>query len=145
MRENNKPAKNGLYSTSLSSVGVMLQVAKWVLKCLFFPTYSFNLYCRQCVNTARVTTMTIYSIKRDMYLMWIGPIGVRFWPYGKLPFDCQKIAKNLTFFSKKLTKIVIFFNIGNFVDKWQFLSIFLKKKSSFWQFFDSQMAIFRRV
>ena len=26
----------------------------------------------------------------------------------KLPFDCQKIAKNLTFFSKKMRKIFIF-------------------------------------
>ena len=32
---------------------------------------------------------------------------VGIWPSGKLPFDSQKIAKNLTFFSKKLTKIVI--------------------------------------
>ena len=30
------------------------------------------------------------------------------WPSGKWPFDCPKIAKNLTFFSKKLTKIFIF-------------------------------------
>jgi len=48
-----------------------------------------------------------------------------------------------------LTKIVIFFNkiaIGNFVDKnVKFFAIFLKKMSSFLQFFDSQMAIFRRV
>ena len=51
------------------------------------------------------------------------------WPSGKLPFECQKIAKNLTFFSKKLTKIVIFFH----------------KMSSFCQFFDIQMAIFRKV
>ena len=27
---------------------------------------------------------------------------------GKLPFECQKIAKTLTFFSKKLTKILFF-------------------------------------
>jgi len=29
-------------------------------------------------------------------------------PSGKLPIECQKTAKNLTFFSKKLTKIFIF-------------------------------------
>ena len=34
---------------------------------------------------------------------------VMIWLSGKLPFECQKIAQNLTFFSKKLTKIVIFF------------------------------------
>ena len=41
----------------------------------------------------------------------------RIWPSGKLPYDCQKIAKNLTFFL--ITKIVIFFNkiaIGNFIE-----------------------------
>ena len=32
-----------------------------------------------------------------------------------------------------------------FWKKWKFLAILLKKMSSFWQFFDSQMAIFRRV
>ena len=47
------------------------------------------------------------------------------WPSRKLPFECQKIAKNLTFFSKKLT--------------------FWKKKSIFRQFFDIHMAIFWRV
>ena len=65
----------------------------------------------------------------------------------KLP-DCQKIAKNLTFFSKKLPKIVIFFKkiaSGNLLEKIQFMAFFSKKMSSFWQFFDSQMAIFRRV
>ena len=37
------------------------------------------------------------------------------WPCGKLPFECQKIAKNLTFFSKKLQKNVHFFQKnGNF-------------------------------
>ena len=43
------------------------------------------------------------------------------WPSGKLPFDSQKIAKNLTYFPKKLPKI--------------FILIFLKKKENFWQFF----------
>ena len=47
----------------------------------------------------------------------------------------SKNAKNLTIFSKKLTKIVIFFNK---------IAIF-EKMLSFWHFFDSQMAIFRRV
>ena len=31
------------------------------------------------------------------------------WPSAKLPFDCQKIVKNLTFFQKKMPKIFIFF------------------------------------
>ena len=84
-------------------------------------------------------------------------------PPDKLPFECQKIAKNLTFFSKNLTKFFIFFNkiakcqklnifFNKIVKNWQFcwkkwkiLSNFLKKLSSFWQFFVIQMAIIRRV
>ena len=61
------------------------------------------------------------------------------WPSGKLPFECQKIAKNLTFFFFKLPKNFIFFQ------KKLPMAIFLKKMSSFWQFFDIQMAIFLRV
>jgi len=34
---------------------------------------------------------------------------IQTWPSGKLPFECQRIAKNLTFFPKKLPKIFIFF------------------------------------
>ena len=48
-----------------------------------------------------------------------------------------------------MTKIVFFFNKianGNFVEKKRpFLSFFFFKCRSFWPFFDSQMAIFRRV
>ena len=56
--------------------------------------------------------------------------------WQKLSFFFNKIAigKKLSFFSTKLP-----------VANYNFLSIFLKKMSSFWQFFDSQMAIFRRV
>ena len=58
------------------------------------------------------------------------------WHSGKLPFEC----KNWHFF-KKIDKNCLFFKkIGN-GKKWQFLSIFFKKC----QFFDIQMAIFRRV
>jgi len=56
------------------------------------------------------------------------------WHSGKLPFECQK-----------LDKLVIFFNKLNCWKKLQFLSIFLKKISSFWQFFNIHMAIFWRV
>ena len=45
------------------------------------------------------------------------PEWVGIWHSGKLPFDCQKIAKNLTVFSKN----------------WQKLSF--KKKNCRWQFF----------
>ena len=68
-------------------------------------------------------------------------------PYGKLSSECKKIAKKLTFFSKELPKNVFFSKklpltifLENNDNFWQF-----KKKSSFWQFFDIQMAIFRRV
>ena len=67
----------------------------------------------------------------------------------KISMLMSKIAKKLRFFSKKLTKIVIFLNkiaIGNFVEKnVNFCQFFWKKCQSFGQFFDSQMAIFRRV
>ena len=59
--------------------------------------------------------------------------------------NCQK----LDFFFFLMKKIVIFLNkiaIGNFVEKNDnFCQFKKKKKSSFWQFFDSQMAIFRRI
>ena len=53
------------------------------------------------------------------------------WPSGKLPFECQKIAQNF-FFNCQWQKNKT--NFGNFFEK-----------KSFWQFFDSQMSIFRRV
>ena len=60
---------------------------------------------------------------------------VQIWPSGKLPFECQKITKNLTFFSKQFTKIVLFFNkiaIVNFFEKkCQVFGNFLTVK---WQF-----------
>jgi len=62
------------------------------------------------------------------------------WPSRKLPFECQKIAKNVTFFPKKCQKLSFFFQkiaIGNLTFKWQFsggsdvklslLSVFLMK------------------
>jgi len=66
-----------------------------------------------------------------------------------LPFDCKKIAKN-PIFKKKKPKIVIFFNkiAKNFLffsKMTIFGKFFEKKKSSFWQFFDIQMAIFQGV
>ena len=73
--------------------------------------------------------------------VWIPAI----WPSGKLPFECQKIAKIWLFF-KNIAKMVFFFqkNCHWHFFKWKFLSN-KKKKSSFGKFFDSQMAIFRRV
>ena len=51
--------------------------------------------------------------------------------------------------SKNWQKLVFFqqkkIANGNFLKKLKFLANFLKKLSSFWQFFDIQMAIFRRV
>ena len=61
-----------------------------------------------------------------------------------MPFDCQKIAKSLTFFPKKLPKIFFFFLnchwqffwkkwkfLAFFWKKWIFLAIFLKKNVKF--------------
>ena len=50
----------------------------------------------------------------------------------KLDIFFKKIAKNCHFFQQNCQKLTFF-------------SIFLKKMSRFWPFFDSQMAIFRRV
>ena len=58
-------------------------------------------------------------------------------PSGKFPFDCQKNAKNLTFFPEKLPKIFIFFKkiaVDNFFEKMKILGNFFVK-----------LAIFRRV
>ena len=51
------------------------------------------------------------------------------WPSGKLPFDCQKIAKNLTFFQKKKNCQKF-----SFFSKKLPLAIFLKKKMAFFFF-----------
>ena len=70
------------------------------------------------------------------------------WPSGKLPFDCQKIAKNLTFFSKNFTKIVIFSTklpMAILWKKYNFWELFWKNVKILAIFFDIQMAIFRRV
>ena len=69
----------------------------------------------------RTTKETCWSYCRYMiqYPHWrVIYRDIEIWPSGKLPFDCQKIAKNLTFFSKNV---------------------------KFLQFFDIQLAIFRRV
>ena len=51
--------------------------------------------------------------------------------YQKLEIFSKKFCQNFLFLSKNC--------------HWQFLAIFLEKMSSFWQFFDSQIAILRRV
>ena len=70
-------------------------------------------------------------------------------PLWQLTFECQKMPKTWHFFQKncqnciekKMPKIVFQKNC----QKIQFLALFLKKLSSFWQLFDIQMAILRRV
>ena len=58
-------------------------------------------------------------------------------PSGKLPFDCQKIAKNLTFYPPKIAKIAKIFHFfkkiadGNFFEKMKNVGNFLTFK---WQF-----------
>ena len=113
-----------------------------------------HIYTRHKINISTKKTLRRFwnkscSHKKDLY-----KINALFhmdiflplttWPSGKLPFDCQKIAKNLTlkkncqnfsFFSKKLPmaiflkKMKIFGNFlekkclgfGNFLTvKWQF-------------------------
>ena len=64
----------------------------------------------------------------------VGEIGT--WPSGKLPFDCQKIAKNLTFFQNNLPKIFFFFS------KKLPLVIFLKKMKIFGNFFWKKCQVF---
>ena len=64
-------------------------------------------------------------------------MSVPIWTSVKLRFEYQKIAKNLIFFQKNC-------QWQFFGKKWKLLIILFEKISSFWQFFDSQMAIFRR-
>ena len=63
---------------------------------------------------------------------------VHIWHSGKLPFSCQKFAKNLTFKKKKIDKNCHFFST-------KLPLAILLKNDIFCQFFDSQMAIFRMV
>ena len=82
-----------------------------------------------------------------MFILGFSLEGVITWPSGKLPFECQKIAKNLTFFFK-LTKNVIFSTklpLAILLKKMTIFVNFFEKMSSCWQFFDIQMSIFRRV
>ena len=55
------------------------------------------------------------------------PHSVENWPSGKLPFECQKIAKNLTF-CEKMLKIKIF-------SKKLPLAICFEKNEKLFQFF----------
>jgi len=55
-----------------------------------------------------------------------------------LPFDCQKIAKILTFIQKNCQKKFFSKKLQNFFFFFQKKlpkAIFLKKKENFWQFF----------
>ena len=49
-------------------------------------------------------------------------ILIQSWPSGKLPYDCQKIAKNLTFEKKNCQRLAIF------LKRWKFWAIFFWKK-----------------
>ena len=67
------------------------------------------------------------------YLFKLCYIDISTWPSGKLPFDCQKIDKNLTF-KKKIAKIFNFFQKianGNFLKKLKFLAIFWQSNGNF--------------
>jgi len=61
-------------------------------------------------------------------------ILIQSWPSGKLPYDCQKIAKNLTF-EKKIAKFFYFFQKNCqwqfFWKKWKFLAIFWQSNGNF--------------
>ena len=73
-------------------------------------------HMRKVLQVGSVTSRIIVPVFNPWQCM--GAVGsrdikVKSWPSGKLPFDCQKIAKNLTFFQKMFNKIAI----GNFVEK----------------------------
>ena len=56
------------------------------------------------------------------------------WPSEKLPFDCQKIAKNLTFFQKNCQKFSFFskkLTMAIFLEKWKFFKIFWQLNGNF--------------
>ena len=81
-------------------------------------------------NLSRNVARTVLKTNTIVFV----EVQARTWPSGKLPFECQKIAKNLTFF----------FN-------WQKLSFFFKKidknchffqQNCQWQFCWKKMTIF---
>ena len=84
-------------------------------------------------STLSAMTLTVTAILNGQWIYGDGEWLVLYWPSGKpLPFECQKIAKNLPF-KNKLPKIVFFLNCH-----WN-------KCQGFGNFFDIQMAIFRKV
>ena len=72
-----------------------------------------------------------YFPSTDYILHWQRslPLSATTWPFGKLPFDCQKIAKNLTFFQKNCQKFSFFskklpcHSLAIFLKKRKFLAI----------------------
>ena len=81
------------------------------------------------------TWRTSRSASVELSKTWMKNVSASFclqvssWPSGKLPFECQKIVKNLTFFQKIWLKLSFFGNFfekksqvfGNFLTfKWQF-------------------------
>ena len=72
------------------------------------PAWSAAPFCRRRTSdirtkssvNAKCRTSSSHNLNTDLALRG---------PSGKLPFECQKNAKNLTFFQKKIAKIFHFF------------------------------------
>ena len=71
----------------------------------------------------RARNRQLLQRNRRYYLNYMASVWS--WPSGKLPFECQKITKNLTFFFKKIAKNYLFF------PKKFSLTIFVKKMTIF--------------
>ena len=85
---------------------------------------SKHTYPHRYIHTNILSNLGIVIHKTKHFSRWLKTKGskIMFWPSGKLPYDCQKIAKKLTYFPKNCQKI-------------SFFSKKIWKKFHFWQFF----------
>ena len=87
-----------------------------------------KLHCPNCYSNdeGKSTHQTYLNTTHDYYI----------WPSGKLPFDCQKIAKNLIFFPKNWQKLSFFPKNcqWQFFEKMKIFGNVFGKMSSFWHF-----------
>ena len=103
----------------------------------------FNCCCKSYLCTGTLPTPILSHMYTTLATFYFFPVwavchATQDLTLRKIAIWLTKIAKNLTFFSKKLPLVI-------FWKKLKFLAFFFEKMSSFWQLFVSQMAIFRRV
>jgi len=109
-------------------------VCKWVVWVSIFVMYEINVWENEWVSEWQECQIVPKCDQKKLlkFEVWN-------WPSGK--FDCQKIAKNLTFFFNKIDKNCHYFQQNCHWQFWWkkmtiFVNFFLKKMSSlaiFWQ------------